>query len=251
MELEEAAPYLFHASMLAFLPTIVAATLLAGEVPLPVTSPPVPIIEVIKVYGKLAESDCFGKLAPAASSCQAPFAAVEKTVFGAPPATDISSEEFQQAIASRAFRWPLKPWGAATAPASARAKTATMNKGAETAVFMSELESRGLYDPRDPLGPLPTTQRAALNRVLDADGVDGSAADAVFRAMARGEPRLTRAALEAVFRDAEAATADGDGTTGASRAAAAAPPVLDYYSFLSLIGRQNVIWPQGPAAGAR
>ena len=50
-----------------------------------------------------------------------------------------------------------------------------VNKGAETRLYMEQLEAAGLYDPRNPMGPLPTSLRPASNprlQRLDAATVD-------------------------------------------------------------------------------
>ena len=101
-----------------------------------------------------------------------------------------------------------------------------MNKSAETAIFMAELEKRGLYDPRNPAGPLPTSLRPLLNQKVGGDGVDPRVARAAYRALSGGESGpLSVARLDATLR-----AADGREEGGGA-------PALDYYSFQGLMGR--------------
>eukprot|EP00978_Attheya_sp_CCMP212_P028752 scaffold100242_cov31-Attheya_sp.AAC.1 len=62
-------------------------------------------------------------------------------------------------------------------------QTAIVNKGAETRVYMEELERRGMYDPRNPTGPLPTSLRPKLNQALNQEKMDPQAASLIFRAL--------------------------------------------------------------------
>lgn len=114
----------------------------------------VPELEVIKIYGKVARTDCFGKKAPPGSSCQIRLQDLEKTFLK--PTNTISRDDFASKLKPLEFQWPLKPYGINRETLT---KTAVMNKGAETYVFMGELETRNLYDPRNPTGPLPTSLR--------------------------------------------------------------------------------------------
>ena len=104
-----------------------------------------------------------------------------------------------------------------------------MNKGAETAIYMDELERRGLYDRRNPTGPLPTNLRPEMNRVLEKEGLGEDAVDVVFGALVGdaftvgGDRRLTREELERVFGERD---------------------VIDYYGFLELVGNNNINWPR-------
>jgi len=119
------------------------------------------------------------------------------------------------------FKWPLKPYGINEQTLT---KTAVMNKGAETRVFMEELESRSLYDPRNPTGPLPTSLRPAMNRQLQKEGIlDGRAIDMAY---------------EALF-----GTTDGSGG-GLLSGEAEGTEFLDYYDFLKKIGPNAISWPK-------
>jgi len=190
---------------------------------------PVPIIEVIKVYGKLAGPQCFGHNAPPGASCQLPLSQLKEELFGDSSGngetSSLSKEEFSHRLESLSFQWPLKPFGIAGSPSLT--KTATMNKGAETALYMSELERLGLYDRRNPAGPLPTALRPKLNSALDTEGIDPEASAVVFDALAginedmEKDKRLTPKKLDKIYESEVA---------------------LDYYSFLDLIGKRNVFW---------
>jgi len=98
-----------------------------------------------------------------------------------------------------------------------------MNKGAETYLFMEELEARGLHDPRNPAGPLPTSLRPVLNRELQAEGVlDPRAIDRAYEA-------LVVATTQQQPRDGDTTANDDAG-------------FIDYYDFLKLFGPNSVTW---------
>ena len=184
-------------------------------------SPPMqmPVLEVIKVYGHLAGPECFGSKAPPGSSCQMPLEYLKEEL-GLTKAGSISQEEFSRTVMEATFQWPLKPYGID----KSLAKTATMNKGAETKVYMDELERRGLYDRRNPTGPLPTSLRPKLNQQLEKENIDQYVVERAFVALNGGNKGdLTVEHLQETFRGHDA---------------------LDYYSFLDLIGKDSVVWPQ-------
>ena len=110
-----------------------------------------------------------------------------------------------------------------------------MNKSAETAVYMAELEARALYNPRNPAGPLPTSLRPALNAALDEEGVQPAAARDIFAALAGAGggdgTRLSAAVLERAF----AGAAEEDGSDART---------IDYYGFLRIVGKTRVEWPR-------
>jgi hypothetical protein len=88
---------------------------------------------------------------------------------------------------------------------------------------MQELERRGLYDPHNPTGPLPTSLRPKLNQVFQQQD-SGMARQAAFEALGgRDDGILTKEALEQKFHGCDA---------------------MDYYQFLDLIGKENIVWPQ-------
>lgn len=173
----------------------------------PDSSTNVPILEVVKVYGKLAGSICYGKTAPQGSSCQIRLKDL--------PTTQVSREEFASQLQLMEFQWPLKPYGIND---KTLVKTAVVNKGAETYVFMSELESRKLYDARNPAGPLPTSLRPALNKQLQTEGIlDARAIDLAYEGLHIGcDTTLSEAGTE----------------------------FIDYYDFLKKIGPNSISWPK-------
>ena len=93
-----------------------------------IATSPVPVIDVLQIYGRLAGPECFGKTVPAAAgaSCQL----TDKI-------SDATEAEFEARLAALPFRWPLKPYGTAASPSNV--KTVAINKNAETAVYMREL----------------------------------------------------------------------------------------------------------------
>ena len=189
------------------------------------------VIEILKIYGRLAGSECYGKKVQAqqAASCELTGNTLRAALQSSGPWDEA---EFMRWLNAQPFRWPLKPWG--TANSASNAKTATMNKSAETAVFMIELEKRGLYDPRNPAGPLPTSLRPQLNAKVGEEPIDARAGRVAFRALAGAElgsaASLTATRLDSSLRDA---------TNGEGAAA------LDWYTFQALIDRDDVrvVWP--------
>ena len=178
----------------------------------------VPVLEVIKVYGSLASSECFGATAPSGSSCQLPLDHLQTKLFQ--DTVSLSREDFARIIVTQShFQWPLKPYGID----KSLSKTAIMNKGAETKIFMDELEARGLYDRRNPTGPLPTSLRPKLNQQLEQEGINPAVVDRVFLMFNGGKPgELTYERLRETFQGKEA---------------------LDYYSFVELFGKESISWP--------
>lgn len=170
----------------------------------------VPVLEIIKVYGKMAGPTCFGKTAPQGSSCQVTRDDFDR-VFGG----SISREQLATLIDKLEFQWPLKPYGVE----KSEEKTATMNKGAETRLYMEELEQRGLYDRRNPTGPLPTSLRPDLNRLLQQEGVSENAVNLLFDRLAAGT----------------SGTATGDSLFQRRQA-------IDYYDFLEFLGKNSIEW---------
>lgn len=173
------------------------------------------------MYGRLAGSECYGKIAPKGASCQVTSKDIER-VFHLVDQEDGSSRslslgDFQQDIEQADFQWPLKPYGIE----KSLTKTATMNKGAETRIFMDELEARGLYDKRNPTGPLPTSLRPQLNALLQRERIDPVAFERIFYAMG--------------------GTAHGIGIKQLHSLVSAHP--IDYYEFLDLIGKEAIQWP--------
>lgn len=191
----------------------------------------IPVLEVLKVYGKLAGPDCYGKKAPQGSSCQIRLQDLEQTFLsldtnesnGATTAnkrTIVSREEFESKLERIEFQWPLKPYGINEKTLT---KTSVMNKGAETRVFMEELESRALYDSRNPTGPLPTSLRPVLNRHLQSEGIlDARAIDLAYEALFGGS---------------------GD-DNGRGLLMGEETKFIDYYDFLKLIGPNSISWPK-------
>jgi hypothetical protein len=204
----------------------------------------VSVLEVVKVYGKLAGSECYGKQAPKGSSCQIKPSDLQQALSSSPPASTTSDEtstsntvvvvsrdEFAARMEQMDFRWPLKPFGIEGSPSLA--KTAVMNKGAETRVLMEELEARGLYDPRNPVGPLPTSLRPALNQKLQAEGIlDPRAIDRAYEALLRSG-RAGSSPTTEILGSGEG-KGDGETITG----------FIDYYEFLKMFGPNSISWPK-------
>ena len=180
----------------------------------------VPVLEVVKVYGKLAGPECYGKQSPKGSSCQINLNDLTQNLFSS-PSTALSKDDFAKMLEQMEFQWPLKPFGVDAS--ASLSKTAVMNKGAETRVFMEELERRGLYDARNPMGPLPTSLRPTLNQQLQSEGIlDNRAIDRTYETLIVGEGSRS-----------ELLRAD-DATT----------KFLDYYDFLKLFGPSSITWPK-------
>lgn len=203
--------------MMLFQAPAVAATAISSLL-LSLDQPRVPVIDVIKVYGSLATPECYGSKAPPGSSCQVSIQKLEEELGLLSSSSSITQQDFVAALDNLDFQWPLKPYGLND---DSLRKTATMNKGAETRVYMEELERRGLYDRRNPTGPLPTSLRPKLNKVIQSETLDASVSQSVFEALGGGSTKtLTKQALE-----------NRVGET------------MDYYSFIDLIGKQAIEWP--------
>lgn len=181
------------------------------------TTPDLPVLEVIKVYGKLAGPLCYGTKAPPGSSCQIQRQDLERAL-GLANNQALSRTDFEASLNRMDFQWPLKPYGVD----KSLSKTSVMNKGAETRVFMDELENRGLYDRRNPTGPLPTSLRPVLNQKLQMEGLDPRALDLVFSALASERGELSSQQIQTAFQGKEE---------------------IDYYDFLKIIGTDSVLWP--------
>ena len=194
------------------------AVLSSSLAPAPVQD--IPVLEVVKVYGKLAGPECYGLKAPPGSSCQMRRQDFERAFNLESQASKVSRDEFASKLEQLDFQWPLKPYGIE----KSLSKTAVMNKGAETRVFMDELESRGLYDRRNPAGPLPTSLRPVLNKNLQTEGLDSRAIELVFHAFTLGsrEKQLSIDQVEKIFQGRDE---------------------LDYYEFLRVVGTDAIIWP--------
>ncbi|MGK3743338.1 MAG: hypothetical protein ACI90V_010194 [Bacillariaceae sp.] len=186
---------------------------------------PIPILEIVKVFGKLAGSECYGKKAPSGSSCQIQLNDIQQTV------STLSRNEFELKLQNSndyEFQWPLKPYGID----KSLSKTATMNKGAETRVFMDELEYRGLYNPRNPTGPLPTSLRPALNKELQNEGIlDPRAIDITYNAF-----KTTNANTNNNKKDDGDNNGDNNNNNNGE--------YVDYYNFLKMIGTDSISWPK-------
>ena len=69
--------------------------------------------------------------AAAGASCQLTAERIRETI------GDVSEAGFEARLAALPFHWPLKPYGTAASPSNV--KTVSINKNAETAVYMREL----------------------------------------------------------------------------------------------------------------
>ena len=225
----------------------------------------VPVLEVIKIYGKLAGSECYGKQAPKGASCQINLTELQQTLSASLSSNEktdgtaeendrredgthrfMTNDEFRQRVETMEFAWPLKPYGRSSLP-----KTAVMNKGAETDVYMLELVQRGLYDPRNPTGPLPTSLRPTLNRVLQQEGMrsvgnqnnkdkDETTNDLIV------DTRVIDRTYEILLPLMQQLDADRNSSRseGNDAATPATTQFLDYYEFLKLYDPNTIAWPK-------
>ena len=233
-------------------PTLLAAQVSSSSSSLssPPTTSSVPIVQVIQVYGKLAGPSCFGQtMAPPGSSCLITLDELRRHGFfqsarqqeeatGSDSLVVLSRAQFAQRVRALDFAWPLKPYG--MDDSSSLEKTVKMNKGVETRVYMQLLEEQGLYNPRNPTGPLPTSLRPQLNAILNQQQqIDDTTITMVYNALLSRQEEQNDAGnassnknqskqqelnldfLETVF-------ADG----------------MDYYGFLDLLGgTKSISWP--------
>ena len=221
--------------MIPLAPSIVAwlcFTLSPPSSPTAVSSAPpaLPILEVVKVYGKLAGSSCYGRVAPVGSSCQVSATELIQSLgFSEHGTVLLDRDQFADRLEEMPFRWPLKPFGID----KSLDKTALMNKGAETALYMQQLESAGLYDPRNPTGPLPTSLRPHLNARLQQQGLERSTVDRIYDLIAAGGDSKKVVTAQSVTDNLFGA--------GASRKQ---DGMLDYYEFVHLLGTESISWEQ-------
>lgn len=147
------------------------------------------------------------------------------------------------------FRWPLKPYGIN----KSLDKTALMNKGAETALFMQQLEQAGLYDPRNPTGPLPTSLRPQLNAILQQEGLRQATVDRVYDLMAAtgaSDSSLKTAAdksrkvvtIQSVTENLFGGVSSKNENDGDRLASSDGTTTLDYYDFVKLLGAETISW---------
>lgn len=209
------------------LAAVLATSYVDPSLPLPpTTTGSIPVLEAVKVYGKIAGSHCYGKTAPIGSSCQITVEDLERTFqqdhddkkTSSLSTATLTLEEFQNDLNQAEFQWPLKPYGLE----QSLTKTATMNKGAETMLFMEELGKRGLYDKRNPVGPLPTSLRPQLNKLLQREGVDPNTSKRIFEALGGVNGLLEIDML---------------------RDRLSSKP-MNYYDFIELVGKDvKILWP--------
>lgn len=208
-----------HSVLLLTLMTENPTTLLLSQNPSSQQS--IPVIEIVKVYGKLADSTCYGLQAPSGSSCQIELNQFKQN-FGLLGEEKLTKQAFTDKLNSLQFQWPLKPYGIE----KSLTKTAIMNKGAETRVYMEELESRNLYDKRNPTGPLPTSLRPKLNQQIQNEGIDTQTIDFIWNALITNgktsSNELTAKQIEEIFHGQNE---------------------IDYYDFLKIIGTESIMWP--------
>ena len=178
-----------------------------------IAASPVPVMDVLQVYGRLAGPECFGKTVPAAAgaSCQLTAERIRETI------GDVTIEAgFEARLAALPFRWPLKPYGTAASPSNV--KTVAINKNAETAVYMRELEQRRLGITT------PTTRGASrLRNRQRLSHETGRSTRPARRASRTDQSRGARTRVPGPPRRANAA---------------------DWFSFLERIGAEQVVWPR-------
>jgi hypothetical protein len=205
------------------------------------------IVEVIKVYGKLAGRSCYGQLAPVGSSCQLTRSDLDTKLFGvsfhdvgtALTTAKLSRDAFQYRLQQQdqlEFGWPLKPFGVAGSPSLV--KTATMNKGVEARIYNQLLERNHLYNPHNPTSPLPSSLRPQLNQILQQQGIDPNTVDAIYRRF--------------LGTDRKATTTTSSSTTTTlstsltreqlDKTLFAQQEELDFYEFLEFLGVDNISW---------
>jgi len=195
-----------------------------------VATEPIPVLEVVKIYGRLAGPACFGRAAPAGSSCQITRSELEEKLglSGAVTSTSaLSRDDFAARLGKLSFQWPLKPFGIERSTD----KTALMNKGAETRTFMEELEARRLYDRRYPTGPLPTSLRPKLNAEIQKEGISMAAIQKVFDSICSRAGTATSPCRELTAPQLIDGLFEGDREE------------IDYYDFLRTVGENNIVWP--------
>jgi hypothetical protein len=191
-----------------------------------------PVLDVIQVYGRLAGPSCFGRAAPAGSSCQLTREELKQKLGLVSSDVALSREEFRDRLDELSFQWPLKPYGVD----KSLDKTAVINKGAETSIYMQQLQSAGLYDPRNPTGPLPSSLRPNLNEVLQKQGLSAATVDRVYYILLDKGGKSTdnkMMTIETIDRLFQTVIPEGGSESSA----------WDYYDFVRLLGgADSVSW---------
>jgi hypothetical protein len=90
---------------------------------------------------------------------------------------------------------------------------------------MDQLERKGLYNPHNPTGPLPTNLRPKLNELLQNEPIEPNTIHRVFCALGGG------------VEQNESNVIDIEGLRGVFQTP------MDYYGFLDVLGKESVVWP--------
>mmetsp|Transcript_68855 Transcript_68855/g.217702 ORF Transcript_68855/g.217702 Transcript_68855/m.217702 type:complete len:294 (+) Transcript_68855:47-928(+) len=187
----------------------------------------VEVLDLLNVYGRLAGRACFGSTAPEGLSCQLGMEDFDRLVFrtGEP----VSEAAFLEALAAAPPRWPLRP-------AAARRQTALAAKLAEPRVLKEAAFARWFDRPAE--APRDRELPTAVAAALGSEALPEGAARLVYARLMRGGPPS---------RPAAAPTSSPEVGLSRDRVASLlrsqADAVLDWYSFLDLVGRPWVMWP--------
>jgi len=155
-------------------------------------------------------------------------------------ATTLDRDQFGDRLTHLPFRWPLKPYGID----KSLDKTALMNKGAETALYMQQLEQAGLYDPRNPTGPLPTSLRPKLNAILQQEGLQQATVDRIYDLIATEGADSSRkvVTIQSVTDHWFVGASNDKNQNDGDRIVSNNDATLDYYDFVKLLGAETISW---------
>jgi len=136
------------------------------------------VLDVIKMFGRMANPSCFGSVAKHAS-CTIDTSSLGKQLFAQPSSSSskMTKEELKTKVNEMAFEWPLKPYGTK----EERVKTATLNKPAELNEWKNQAKIKNLGDPFY----LNGKDRDRLNAAVGFDNVSDEALDALFNALSK------------------------------------------------------------------
>eukprot|EP00472_Partenskyella_glossopodia_P004713 CAMPEP_0197526434 /NCGR_PEP_ID=MMETSP1318-20131121/17832_1 /TAXON_ID=552666 /ORGANISM="Partenskyella glossopodia, Strain RCC365" /LENGTH=262 /DNA_ID=CAMNT_0043080597 /DNA_START=14 /DNA_END=802 /DNA_ORIENTATION=- len=128
----------------------------------------------VSVFGRLADSGCYGNVAKHAS-CTIDQKSVSLKLFGNDiKNAKLSKDELKEKLNQMPFEWPLKPFGVS---ADQKQKTVTLNKPAELTEWKYAATRKNMGNSFY----LNGSDRDKLNRALESENVSDDAVEVLFK----------------------------------------------------------------------